>query len=64
MRGRHTCPGVVVEMQSIELQQSFHVFDMGETDMVLGIEWLRSLIEVKVNWDQLTMKFKLADVGV
>lgn len=49
VRGRHICPDVVVEMQSIELQQSFHVFNMRGTDMVLGIEWLRSLGKVKVN---------------
>lgn len=62
MRGRHICPDVVVEMQGIELHQSFHVFDMGGTDMVLGIELQRSLGEVKVNWDQLAMKFKLGDL--
>lgn len=28
VRGGHICPHVVVEMQGIELQQSFHVFDM------------------------------------
>lgn len=59
VRGRHICPTVVVEMQGVELQQSFHVFDMGGTDMVLGVEWHRSLGEVKVNWDELTMKFMI-----
>lgn len=32
---------------------------MGGTDVVLGIEWLKSLGEVKMNWGQLTMKFRL-----
>lgn len=59
VRRRHICPAVVVEMQGVELQQGFHVFDTGETDMVLGVEWLRSLGEVKVNWDELTMKFMI-----
>lgn len=27
--------------------------------MVLGVEWPRSLGEVKVNWDELTMKFMI-----
>lgn len=53
VKGRHICPAVVVEMQVIELQQSCHVFNMGETDMVLRVEWLCSLGEVKVNWDEL-----------
>lgn len=48
-------------MQGVELHQSFHVFDMGETDMVLGVEWLRSLGEVKVNWDELTMKLNIGN---
>lgn len=33
VRGRHICPDVVVEMQGIKLQQSFHVFDMGGTGL-------------------------------
>lgn len=59
VRGRHICPTMVVEMQGVELQQSFHLFDMGDTDMVLGVEWLRSLGEVKMNWDELSMKFMI-----
>lgn len=50
MRGRTLCPYVRVEMQGIELQQTFHVFDMGGTDVVLRIEWLMSPGEVKMNW--------------
>lgn len=40
VRGGEPCR---VEMQGIELQQTFHVFDMGGTNIVLGIEWLKSL---------------------
>lgn len=52
---------MVVEMQGVKLQQSFHVFDMGGNDMVMGVEWLRSLGEVKINWDELTMKFVIGN---
>lgn len=33
-------------------------FDMGGADLVLGIDWLKSLGEVWMDWGQLTMKIK------
>lgn len=50
VKGNKTCLDVLLEIQGMRVIQSFHIFDLGGADMVLGIEWLKSLGEVKVNW--------------
>ncbi|KAF7815055.1 Retrotransposable element Tf2 [Senna tora] len=52
------CKQLRVELQGTVLEQDFYLFDLGEVDLILGMEWLESLGEVRVNWKQLTMKYK------
>lgn len=47
-----------LELQGAHIKHNFYVFDLGGEDLVLGVEWLESLEDVKVNWKQLTMKYK------
>lgn len=49
VKGNKPCSNVLLEIQGMRVIQSFHIFDLGGTNMMLGIEWLKSLGEVKVN---------------
>lgn len=35
--------------------------ELGSSDLILGVQWLDSLGGMHVNWQSLTMKFKLGD---
>jgi len=37
------------------------LFELGGVDLILGMTWLASLGEVKVNWRTLTMSFNTVD---
>ncbi|KAL4577127.1 hypothetical protein LXL04_013230 [Taraxacum kok-saghyz] len=47
-----------------EFKVSALVFDMGHLDMVLGMEWLKTLGDVVHNWDKATMRFVYQGVSV
>ncbi|KAF7826714.1 Retrotransposable element Tf2 [Senna tora] len=57
------CKGLEIEMQGLRVCENFYLFNLGDVDMILGVEWLESLGEVRVNWKQLTIKIK-AETGV
>ncbi|KAF7838717.1 Retrovirus-related Pol polyprotein from transposon 17.6 [Senna tora] len=57
-KGQGICRGLKVEMQGAEIKQNFYLFNLGEVDVILGIEWLESLGEVNVNWRLLTMRYR------
>ncbi|KAF7802354.1 Retrotransposable element Tf2 [Senna tora] len=59
VKGQGICKGLKVEMQGAEIKQNFYLFNLGEVDVILGIEWLESLGEVSVNWRLLTMRYKV-----
>ena len=48
-----------MEMQGLKIQQDFDVFDLG--GVVLGMEWLASLGEVRANFRELTLKIPIAN---
>lgn len=50
------CRDIVLRVQGLSIVQTFYPFPLRGIDAVLGIEWLSTLGEVKVNWRQLTMK--------
>ena len=56
------CKGVVVSLPEMQLIDDFLPLDLGSTDVILGIKWLQTLGDVKVNWKLLTMTF-LGDRG-
>ncbi|KAL6581229.1 hypothetical protein OROMI_007152 [Orobanche minor] len=52
------CSSIVVKVADCEFILNALVFDMGHLDMVLGVEWLKTLGDVIHNWEQSTMKFQ------
>lgn len=56
-RTRGCCPIVVVNLGGAEIEERFHLFELGGVDMILGVEWLAKLGEVTLNWGELTMAY-------
>lgn len=52
-----TCEGLEVDVGDVHLEIDAQLFDLGGVDMVLGIEWLRTLGDMIVNWNKQTMSF-------
>ena len=57
IRGMGVCKKVEIELQGILFQQNFLPFNLGHIDVILGVEWLQNLGDVKANWGAQTMKF-------
>ena len=55
------CSELTLEMQGLKIQQDFYVFDLGGVDVVLGMEWLASLGEVRANFRELTLKIPVVN---
>ncbi|XP_057418840.1 uncharacterized protein LOC130713055 [Lotus japonicus] len=51
------CAGLKIEMGEYHLRCSPQLFDLGGPDIVLGIEWLKTLGDTIVNWDTQLMSF-------
>lgn len=41
------------------MQIDSHVLGLGGEDSILGVEWLRTLGDVMVNWKEMQMKFNV-----
>ncbi|KAF2298175.1 hypothetical protein GH714_016763 [Hevea brasiliensis] len=54
---RGMCTNLVVEFGSFNIQTDCYLFPLGGVDMILGIAWLETLGDVKVNWAKMTMSF-------
>jgi len=54
------CKDVEVNLENHVVKETFFLFELGGVDVILGVEWLASLGEVKVNWNTLTMSFNVA----
>ena len=61
IKGKGICRGVVLTMQGPTIVQDFLPLDLGSTNVVLGMQWLGSLGTMEVNWNQLTMKFRMGN---
>lgn len=46
---KRKCNGLVMKIQGVEIMNEFLLFDLGNTDVVLGYSWLETLGETKVH---------------
>ncbi|BAT84087.1 hypothetical protein LR48_Vigan03g089700 [Vigna angularis] len=44
-------------MEGLKVNEKFYLFKLGGVDLILGVTWLASLGEVKINWRNLTKSF-------
>nr|GEW03432.1 putative mitochondrial protein [Tanacetum cinerariifolium] len=56
-RSKGIYKGLVVVFPKIQVFEDFLPLELGSTDAILGIKWLQTLGDVKMNWKLLTMKF-------
>ena len=46
-----------LKIGGFEIQADMHLFELGEIDVVLGIEWLNTLGDMIMNWKKQLMSF-------
>ncbi|MCH79682.1 transposon Tf2-1 polyprotein, partial [Trifolium medium] len=51
------CVNLGVDIEGVPIVVDVQLFELGDVDMVLGIEWLRTLGDMIVNWEKHTMSF-------
>ncbi|KAI0497467.1 hypothetical protein KFK09_020695 [Dendrobium nobile] len=54
--GRGVCREVMLKIQSIQVKKDFLPLELGSIDIILGMKWLQTLGETKVNWGTLRME--------
>ncbi|KZV27240.1 peroxidase 64, partial [Dorcoceras hygrometricum] len=58
VRCQGICHGLMVHLGSYTTTIVGHLFELGGVDVILGIEWLRTLGEVLVDWNKMDMRFQ------
>lgn len=51
------CPAVPIDFNSVQVTVDCYVFPLGDVDAVLGVSWLKTLGDIKINWKKMTMEF-------
>lgn len=64
IRGWGECREVKLMIQGFEIMDSFYPMELGNSDIILGIQWLETLGSVGTNWKTQTMKFWQGDSEV
>lgn len=60
VKGTGACKGVLLELKGgVMIQEDFLPLDLGNSDVILGIQWLEKLGSVVTNWKTQSMKFSL-----
>ncbi|KAI0524824.1 hypothetical protein KFK09_004212 [Dendrobium nobile] len=59
--GRGVCREVVLMIQGIQVKEDFLPLELGSTDVILGMKWLRTLGETKINWGTLRMELVIGE---
>lgn len=60
VHGRGECKGLCTRVQGIDICDDFLALELGNSDVILGIQWLEKLGPVTTNWKLQTMRFKCA----
>lgn len=61
IRCEGVCNNVKLQIQGMQIQEDLFVFEMTGVDVVLGMEWLASLGEIRANFRELTLKIPTAE---
>ena len=56
-KGRGVCKGVTLEVQGVRITQNFFIFELGGTEVVLGVNWLQSLGKIEANFQEMSFSW-------
>ncbi|KAJ9542106.1 hypothetical protein OSB04_028612 [Centaurea solstitialis] len=57
VRVEGVCQGVLLCTQGVEIVENFHPLTLGNSDVILGLDWLEKLGDVTTNWRTQVMRF-------
>ena len=58
VRCKGKCPKLKFQLQQLEIEQEFYLFTLKGVDIVLGLDWLASLGEIKADFGKLELTVK------
>ena len=58
------CKGVNLTLQGVEVREGFIPMELGSTDVILRVKWLRILGGTYFNYDSHVMKFRLGNTTI
>ncbi|KAL0540733.1 hypothetical protein IC582_020746 [Cucumis melo] len=64
VQGKGLCTGVVVGLPGLTVVEDFLPLELGNVDMVLGMQWLQKQGSMTVDWRNLAMTFAVGDAKV
>ncbi|KZV42476.1 hypothetical protein F511_38731 [Dorcoceras hygrometricum] len=53
VRGKGLCRNLQVDLGACQLRITGHLFELGGVDVILGVDWLRTLGEVMLDWGKM-----------
>lgn len=53
------CKSVVLQLPGVTIIEDFLPITLGNSDMILGLQWLEKLVTMTTNWKLQTIKFKM-----
>lgn len=59
VHGEGECIGVRLQLQGVEIVENYLPLTLGNSDLILGIEWLEKLGTMTANWKMQTLRFEL-----
>ena len=60
-KSKGVCRNVAVWVQGNEIRQHFFLMELGGTDVILGVDWLASLGDIKANFQKMTISWKVKE---
>ncbi|KZV46799.1 peroxidase 64 [Dorcoceras hygrometricum] len=57
VRCQGVCRNLKVELGMYTVVVTGHLFELGDVDVILGVDWLRTLGEVMLDWNKMRMRF-------
>lgn len=64
IHSRGKCSELLLTIQGIEIMEEFLLFELGDTDVVLGYSWLAKLGDTRTNWGLLKISWKIGSYWV
>lgn len=59
LQGEGECKSVVLQLQGITIIEDYLPLALGNSDLILGIQWLEKLGTMTTNWKTQTIKFQI-----